>query len=194
MDKLARQDRRIRYLNVERYRRLLKHAADEDRRRRLQELIDEELQKQKSASNRAFEVVRRSPAKCRAFYWLRQLEGSSKRHTRSTSLSASSPLIAANIATLYFAAPGSDVLVIFWAVSVAPRRGRSLSKLQVTNRPKSRLRSSPTFNPFFHRETAENRHLRHPSRGVGASRPCGRRPCGERAVAKRRSMRRRPSE
>ena len=41
MDRLARQDRRIRYLNVERYRRLLKHATDEDRRRRLQELIDE---------------------------------------------------------------------------------------------------------------------------------------------------------
>jgi len=54
MDKPARQDRRIRYLNVERYRRLLKHATDEDRRRRLQELIDEELQKQKSAGDPSY--------------------------------------------------------------------------------------------------------------------------------------------
>jgi hypothetical protein len=51
MDKRARQDRLARHLNVERYRRLLKYATDEDRRRRLQELIAEELQKQKSAGD-----------------------------------------------------------------------------------------------------------------------------------------------
>ena len=51
MDKLARQDRRIRYLNVERYRRLLKYATNEDRRYHLEKLIAEEQQKQKDAGD-----------------------------------------------------------------------------------------------------------------------------------------------
>jgi hypothetical protein len=52
MDKRTKNlDRRVRYLNVERDRRLLKYATNEDRRRRLQELIAEESQKQKDAGD-----------------------------------------------------------------------------------------------------------------------------------------------
>ena len=51
MDKSAKQDRLVRYLNVERYRRLLRSATDEDRRRHLQELIAAEQQKQKDAGD-----------------------------------------------------------------------------------------------------------------------------------------------
>jgi hypothetical protein len=51
MDKRTRQDRLARHLNVERYRRLLKYATDEDRRRHLQELLAGEQQKQKDAGD-----------------------------------------------------------------------------------------------------------------------------------------------
>jgi hypothetical protein len=51
MDKSTEQDRLVRYLNVERYRRLLRYATDEDRRQHLQELIAEEQQKQKEAGD-----------------------------------------------------------------------------------------------------------------------------------------------
>jgi len=45
------RERSVRYLNVERYRRLLKYATDEDRRRHLEKLIAEEQQKQKEAGD-----------------------------------------------------------------------------------------------------------------------------------------------
>jgi hypothetical protein len=45
------RERSVRYLNVERYRRLLKYATDEDRRRHLEKLIAEEQQKQKDAGD-----------------------------------------------------------------------------------------------------------------------------------------------
>jgi hypothetical protein len=51
MDKSSRQDRIVRYLNVERYRRLLKYATDEDRRLHLRGLIAEQQQKQKDAGD-----------------------------------------------------------------------------------------------------------------------------------------------
>ena len=51
MDKGTRQCRFVRYLNVERYRRLLRCATDEDRCRHLQELIADEQQKQKNAGD-----------------------------------------------------------------------------------------------------------------------------------------------
>ena len=54
MDKRTKNlDRRVRYLNVVRYRRLLKYATNEDRRHRLQELIAKNRRNKRTRETRS---------------------------------------------------------------------------------------------------------------------------------------------